>query len=63
MSGVKGTVSGRKNESGLVFLDIEMPNMNGFEFLTQCKQISFPVIFTTCYNQYAVNVFQISALD
>src|SRR6267142_2278512 len=53
MSGVKALEAVEKMNPELVFLDIEMPNMNGFEFLEQCKQIPFSVIFTTSYDQYA----------
>jgi two-component system LytT family response regulator len=47
----------------LVFLDIEMPEMNGFEMLQQFEQLPFSVIFTTSYDQYAVKAFHFSALD
>ena len=53
----------RKLQPTLVFLDIEMPNMNGFELLEQLKPISFAVIFTTSYDQYAIKAIHISALD
>ncbi len=63
MSGAKALEAVEKMNPELVFLDIEMPNMNGFEFLEQCRQISFSVIFTTSYDQYAIKAFRISALD
>jgi two-component system LytT family response regulator len=47
----------------LVFLDIEMPQMNGFEMLERLAQINFAVIFTTGYDQYAIKAFHFSALD
>ena len=47
----------------LVFLDIEMPIMNGFELLEQFKEIPFSVIFTTGYDQYAIKAIRFSALD
>jgi two-component system LytT family response regulator len=47
----------------LVFLDIEMPNKNGFEFLVESKDPTFDVIFTTAYNQYAIQAIRFSALD
>jgi two-component system LytT family response regulator len=47
----------------LVFLDIEMPHMNGFSFLGKCSPASFDVIFTTSYDQYAIKAIKISALD
>jgi two-component system LytT family response regulator len=63
MSGAKALEAVERMNPELVFLDIEMPNMNGFEFLEQCRQISFSVIFTTSYDQYAIKAFRISALD
>ena len=47
----------------ILFLDIEMPVMNGFELLEQFKQIPFTVIFTTSYDQYAIKAIRFSALD
>ncbi|MGX5818081.1 LytR/AlgR family response regulator transcription factor [Chitinophaga lutea] len=47
----------------LVFLDVEMPGMNGFELLASCNRRSFSVIFTTAYNQYAIKAIRHSALD
>lgn len=47
----------------IVFLDVEMPHKNGFDFLTGWKNPSFDVIFTTAYNQYAIQAIRFSALD
>lgn len=47
----------------LVFLDIEMPWMNGFELLQQINQINFEVIFVTAYDQFALKAFKFSAVD
>ena len=47
----------------LVFLDIEMPEMNGFKLLEQLHDIIFAVIFTTGYDQYAIKAIKFSALD
>ena len=52
-----------KLKPALVFLDIEMPAMNGFELLQQFKEIPFAVIFTTSYDQYAIKAIRFSALD
>ena len=52
-----------KYKPDLVFLDIEMPHMNGFEMLEQFSQINFAVIFTTGYDQYAIKAIHCSALD
>ncbi len=47
----------------VVFLDIEMPWMNGFELLELLSPIEFGVIFITAYDQFAVQAFRISAID
>ena len=47
----------------LVFLDIEMPSMNGFELLEHYREIPFAVIFTTSYDQYAIKAIHFSALE
>lgn len=47
----------------IVFLDVEMPHKNGFDFLTALNNPTFDVIFTTAYNQYAIQAIKFSALD
>lgn len=47
----------------LIFLDIEMPHMNGFEMLQKLSSIKFSIIFTTSYDQYAIKAIRFSALD
>src|SRR5438105_5752946 len=48
----------------LVFLDIQMPNMSGFEVLAQLPQESLPVVvFVTAYDQYAIRAFEARAVD
>ncbi|GGW56475.1 LytTR family two component transcriptional regulator [Winogradskyella epiphytica] len=47
----------------LLFLDIEMPNLNGFKLLDKIQPINFDVIFTTAYDQYAIKAFQYSAIN
>src|SRR5688572_30328161 len=47
----------------LVFLDIEMPHRNGFELLQHISPVTFQVIFTTSYDQYAIKAIRFSALD
>ncbi|MGA0557025.1 LytR/AlgR family response regulator transcription factor [Larkinella sp. VNQ87] len=58
--GLRGIQSLRPS---LVFLDIEMPLMNGFQLLERLGDISFHIVFVTAYDQYAVRAFRFSALD
>lgn len=46
----------------LIFLDIEMPEANGFTLLEQLKTVP-EVIFTTAYDAYAIKAFEVNALD
>ena len=46
----------------LVFLDIQMPGFNGFEVLTRLNEIPL-VIFSTAYDQYALQAFEVHAVD
>lgn len=47
----------------LLFLDIEMPEMNGFELLKHLGKVDFDVVFTTAYDEFAVRAFKASAVD
>ncbi len=47
----------------LVFLDIEMPMMNGFQLLEKIGSINFGLVFVTAYDQFAVKAFRFNALD
>jgi two-component system LytT family response regulator len=47
----------------IVFLDVEMPGKSGFDFLAEVKSPSFNIIFTTAFNQYAIQAIRFSALD
>ncbi len=47
----------------LLFLDIEMPQMNGFDLLRSLKSIEFQVVFTTAYDKYAIEAFKVNAMD
>ena len=53
----------RKYSPDIVFLDVEMPKMNGFEMLEQLPQVNFEIIFTTSYDQYALKAIRFSAID
>lgn len=52
-----------QHQPDLVFLDIEMPQKNGFEILQQFENPTFKVVFTTAYQEYALRALKIHALD
>ncbi|MEP6646176.1 MAG: LytTR family DNA-binding domain-containing protein [Saprospiraceae bacterium] len=52
-----------KHEPSIVFLDIEMPMMNGFEMLGHVPSQKFHLIFTTAYDQYAIKAIKYAAFD
>lgn len=47
----------------VLFLDVEMPGMNGFQFLERLGTFNFEVIFTTAYDSYTLDALRISAVD
>lgn len=53
----------KSNEVDCVFLDIEMPKMDGFKFLEQFPDRDFHVVFTTAYEQYALTAIKKEAVD
>ena len=53
----------QEQEPNILFLDIEMPRMNGFELLAKLNAVNFQVIFVTAYSEYALKAFKKSAID
>ncbi len=51
------------NTPDCLFLDIEMPTMDGFQFIQKLKNKDFPVVITTAYNQYAIKALKNEAID
>jgi two-component system LytT family response regulator len=47
----------------VIFLDIELPDMTGFELLQQIENINFQTVFTTSHSHYAIKAFRFNALD
>jgi two-component system, LytTR family, response regulator len=62
-SGKEGILAIKKYHPRLIFLDVEMPWMNGFEMLEMLDHIDFCIIFTTAYDKFAAKAFRISAVD
>jgi len=55
----------KKHQPDLIFLDIEMPGHSGLEILEffNDDEVNFNIIFTTAYNQFAIQAFKLSAVD
>ena len=53
----------KEHNPDVVFLDIEMPEENGLQLFTYINNPDFDVVFTTAYEQYAINAIKFSALD
>lgn len=53
----------RKLKPQLLFLDVEMPDINGFEMLSSLPDIDFSIIFTTAFDKYAVRAIRFGAMD
>lgn len=58
-----GVAAVRNIKPNLVFLDIQMPRMSGFEILEQLSPVDFQVIFVSAYDKYAIKAIRFSALD
>ncbi|GAB3909381.1 LytTR family DNA-binding domain-containing protein [Larkinella knui] len=63
VDGTEGYQAVEMHHPDLVFLDIEMPGMSGFDMLEACRFTKFDVIFTTAYNEYAIKAIRHNALD
>ncbi len=50
-------------DADILFLDIEMPYINGFELLTMFPSLPMKIVFTTAYNEYAIKAFKFNAVD
>ena len=60
---VKGLDYLNNNPPELLFLDIEMPMLNGFDILEELGNVTFDVIFTTAYDEFGIQAIKFSALD
>jgi two-component system, LytTR family, response regulator len=61
-NGVDGLKLCNEFKPDLIFLDVQMPGMNGFQMLSHLQEIP-KIIFSTAYDKYAVQAFEINAID
>ena len=62
-SGEDGLKAIELHQPDILFLDIEMPKMNGFDVLEKFQTKTFEVVFTTAYDKFAVRAFRHAALN
>jgi two-component system LytT family response regulator len=62
-NGLEGLQAINVSAPDLLFLDVQMPKMNGFEMLEKLAPINFHLVFTTSFDQYALKAFRFSAID
>ncbi|MEE9373380.1 MAG: LytTR family DNA-binding domain-containing protein [Saprospiraceae bacterium] len=62
-SGADGLQKIQIHDPDLIFLDVEMPDMTGFEMLSKLDTIAFQTIFITSYSHYAIKAIRFNALD
>jgi len=62
-SAVQAKVLVLENEPDVVFLDINMPVLNGFDFLESLEQQNFMLVFVTAYEQYGIKALKVHPVD
>jgi two-component system LytT family response regulator len=60
--GFEGVKAIAQHQPDLIFLDIQMPKINGFEMLELVEKIP-GIIFTTAFDEYAIKAFEVNAID
>jgi two-component system LytT family response regulator len=63
MNAEDGKISILKHQADIVFLDIQMPDKNGFDLLRDLNQYDFEIIFVTAFDQYAIQAMRFAAVD
>lgn len=59
----KGIEAIINNKPDIVFLDVQMPGMSGFDLLSHFPEINFDIVFITAHDHYAIKAIRFSALD
>jgi len=62
-NGTEGIGAIKQWQPDVIFLDIEMPDMTGFEMLERLPSLNHSIIFTTSFDQYAIRAIRFAALD
>ena len=62
-NGEEGIKNIEEKNPDIIFLDVEMPRMNGFTMLQQLTNKNFEIVFITAYDHYAIQAIKFSALD
>jgi len=62
-NGTQGLVLIQSLHPELVLLDIELPDLDGFQILRKLDKIDFALVFITAFNKYAIKAFEFSAID
>ncbi|MDN3657836.1 LytTR family DNA-binding domain-containing protein [Ferruginibacter paludis] len=62
-SSVTALTAIKELQPDMLFLDIEMPELNGFQLLERLMPLQFNIVFVTAYNEYAIKAFRYNALD
>jgi two-component system LytT family response regulator len=58
-----GVIAINQYQPDVLFLDVEMPGYTGFQLLDFFREVHFEIIFTTAHSDYALQAFQVSAID
>mgnify|MGYP006294292875 CR=1 FL=1 len=59
----KGVLAIYEYKPDLVFLDIEMPNEDGFKIFSYFQEVNFAIVFTTAYKEYSIKAIKVAALN
>ena len=62
-NGLEGLELLNKHTPDILFLDIEMPHLDGLSMLEKLGRVDFPIIFTTAYDEYALEAFRFHAVN